>query len=204
METNDYVHFGGDWRESEREAVGQAVAASEEAGSGPPDGDGSAPWVCLRVRLDGGPYFLGYQLGGEDILKAKSASALAAEIGGEPGNGADEQEWRGGIPAYRLRKVIDFVRSHLDRSITVAEMAEVARMSAYHFARTFKQSLGLTPLQYVTKCRIEKAERMLRRSDAKIEVIARQCGYRSASHFAEVFRKHFGVTPSRYRHGVSA
>lgn len=202
METDDTIHFGGDWRKAEREVVKEAVVASEGESSaerGPPGVDGHAPWVCLRVRLNGSPYFLGYQLGGEDILKAQSAAALATKIGGELGDGSDEPEWLGGIPAYRLRKVVDFVQDHLDRRITVAQMAEQARMSEYHFARMFKQSLGLAPMQYVTQCRIEKAARLLRRTDLKIEEVARQCGYRSASHFAERFRKQVGTSPREYR-----
>jgi AraC-like DNA-binding protein len=207
METDDTIHFGGDWRKAEREVVEEAVTASDgetNAGRSPPgiEGPDSAsidPWVCLRVRLDGGPYFLGYQLGGDDILKAQSASELAVKIGGELGNGSDEPEWRGGIPLYRLRKVIDFVRSHLDRRITVAQMAEQAGMSKFHFAREFRRSLGLTPLQYVTQCRIEKAKGLLRGTGLKIEEVARQCGYQSGSHFAEVFQKSVGVRPREYR-----
>jgi AraC family transcriptional regulator len=72
-------------------------------------------------------------------------------------------------------------------------------MSEFHFAREFKRSLGLTPKQYVTKCRVEEAGRLLRSTDLKIEEAARRCGYQSASHFAEVFQKHVGMTPSRYR-----
>jgi AraC-like DNA-binding protein len=200
METDDYVHFGGNWREAEREAVGEAVAASEEeVGRGPPDDDASAPWVCLRVHLNGEPYFLGYRLGGEEILKAQSAAGLATKIesgvDGDPG----DAECRGGIPAYRLRKVVDFVRDDPGRRITVAQMAEEAGMSEFHFAREFKRSLGLTPKQYVTQCRVEESGRLLRSTDLKIEEVARRCGYQSASHFAEVFQKHVGMTPSRYR-----
>lgn len=207
METDDHVRFGGDWRDAEREAVGEAVAASEgETASGrgalAADGsaaDGSAPWVCLRVQLDGGPYFLGYRLGGGDVLKARSASELAAKIAGKLGEGAGVPVWRGGIPLYRLRKVIDFVRSHLDCPLTVAQMAEEAQMSEYHFARMFKQSLELTPLQYVTQCRMEEAERLLRTTGLKVEEVARRCGYRSASHFAERFRKRVGMRPREFR-----
>ena len=204
VETDDYVHFGGDWTEAEREAIGEAVAASEEAGRGPPADDGSVPWVCLRVRLDGGPHFLGYRIGGEEILKAQSAAELATKIESAADGDSGEAEWRGGIPAYRLRKVVDFVRSDSSRRITVAQMAEQAGMSEFHFAREFKRSLRLTPKQYVTQCRVEEAGRLLRSTDLKIEEVARRCGYQSASHFAEVFQKHLGLTPSRYRHGVGA
>lgn len=199
MKTDDYVHFGGDWREAEREAVDEAVAVSEEeAGHRQPD-DGSAPWVCLRVQFNGEPYFLGYRLGGEEILKAQSAAELAAKIEGEVDGDLGEAEWRGGIPVYRLQKVVDFVRTDPSRRITVAQMAEQAGMSEFHFAREFKRSLGLTPKQYVTQCRVEEAGRLLRSTDLKIEEAARRCGYQSASHFAEVFQKHVGMTPSRYR-----
>ena len=65
--------------------------------------------------------------------------------------------------------------------------------------REFKRSLGLTPRQYLTQCRLEEARRLLRTTDLQVNEVARRVGFTSASHFAEVFRKRVGLRPRDFR-----
>lgn len=206
METDDYIHFAGDWSEAEREIVERAITEFErEVG----DAESSAsprPLVSLKVRADGEPpAFAAYRLGRDDMLAAPTAKQLAAKIYRltvyGTSEGVNEEEWRGGIPRARLRQVFDYVRSHLSESIKVQEMAHRAHLSEAHFAREFKRTLGETPLEYVTRCRVEQAQRLLKRSGLKVGEIAQRVGLRNASHFAKVFREHVGMTPSQYRRG---
>lgn len=206
MGTKDYIHFAGDWTEAGQEIVERALDEYErEVGDDEPS-DGPRPLVCLKVQDDREtPCFAAYRLGREDILAAPTARDLAAKIYrlivSGPGEEAGE-EWRGGIPRARLRKVFDYVQSHLGECIKVQDMARRAHLSEAHFAREFKNTLGETPLAYVTRCRVEQAQRLLKNSDLKVGEIADRVGLRNASHFAKVFREHVGVTPSRYRQGM--
>lgn len=199
------IHFAGTWDIAEQKTVAHAVETHEAALDAAKEADAVEPWVCLRVTIDGASHYLGYRLGEEHVLKATAAGALALEIEARAeehlsGNGIPENgTQRGGLPTYRLRKVIDYVRANLDGPVTVAQMADQARMSESHFARLFKRSLGLTPIQYLAQCRVEQAQRLLRSTDLKIAEVARRVGLRSASHFAEVFRKRTGMTPRMYR-----
>lgn len=210
MEYQKDIHFAGEWSDEEQRLLCQAVQVHEWArqdGNTLASRDGHAPWVCLRVRIEDTPYYLGYRFGEDDILKATSAVALADKIEARTGDHAESQPDelpRGGISAYRLRKVVDFIRSDLSRAVTVKQMADQIGMSEYHFAREFKRSLGLTPKQYLTQCRTEEAERLLQTTDLQVAEVSRRVGFTSASHFAEVFRKRTGLRPREYRHRYGA
>ena len=206
MEPNDYIHFAGEWAEAERDAVARALVEYEREIGDVEATDGPRPLACLKVQDHREtPYFAAYRLGREDILAAPTAKELAAKIYRLIVSGPSEEtdeEWRGGIPRARLRKVFDYVQSHLDEPIKVQDMAKRTHLSEAHFAREFKNTLGETPLEYVTRSRIEQARRLLKNSDLKVGDIACRVGLRNASHFAKVFREHVGVTPSQYRRGV--
>ncbi|OKH20361.1 hypothetical protein NIES593_19250 [Hydrococcus rivularis NIES-593] len=103
------------------------------------------------------------------------------------------------MPESRLRRVLEYVRSHLDREIRLEDLASVAQMSAYHFCRLFKRSIGESPHQFLMRQRLEAARRLLRETDLSVAEVALEIGYQSPSHFATLFKRHTGVTPKQYR-----
>lgn len=103
------------------------------------------------------------------------------------------------LPPPKLAQVIDYIHAHLRQDLTLSQMAGVAHLSPHYFARSFKQTVGLAPHQYVRHQRIEAAKRLLAQRWRTIGAIAQELGFRSQSHFCEVFRKHTGVTPTTYR-----
>ncbi len=105
----------------------------------------------------------------------------------------------GGLPKYKLREAIAYINDHLDRNLSLAELAALVQMSPYYFASLFKQSTGLAPHQYITKCRIERAKQLLKKRELTIMEICQQVGFQSQSHFTRVFRKHTATTPKAYR-----
>lgn len=109
------------------------------------------------------------------------------------------QQFTGGLANSKLREVITYINEYLDQNLTLAELAGVAHMSSHYFATLFKQSTGLAPHQYITKCRIEKAKQLLGNQELTILEICQQVGFQSPSHFAKVFRKYTTTTPKLYR-----
>jgi AraC family transcriptional regulator len=109
------------------------------------------------------------------------------------------QDYTGGLPQYKLREAIAYINEHLDQSLHLAEIAAIVQISPHYFASLFKQSTGFAPHQYVTKCRIEKAKRLLKRQELTIVEICQQVGFQSQSHFTKVFRQHTLTTPKVYR-----
>ena len=100
-----------------------------------------------------------------------------------------------GLPKPKLRKVIEFIFNHLAEDLVISAIANEISMSKYHFARLFKQSTGLSPYQYVIKCRIERAKILLSQGKLQICEIALQVGFADQSQFTRHFKRLTGVTP---------
>jgi AraC family transcriptional regulator len=111
-------------------------------------------------------------------------------------------DYRGGLPIARLRKIEDYVRAHLAESISVEALAELVELSPFHFSRVFKRATGMSPLQFVTRERIVRAQQLVRETSRSLIEIALEVGYTSPSHFAQVFRRVVGVAPTEFRSGL--
>lgn len=103
------------------------------------------------------------------------------------------------LPNWRLRRVVDFMESHGDKPITLADLAQTAGLSRMHFAAQFRQATGLRPHEYLLRRRIEKAKVMLATSSVPIAEVALTVGFSSQSHFTGVFKRLTDVTPLRWR-----
>lgn len=107
--------------------------------------------------------------------------------------------YEGGLGDRKILQITDYIHAHLDQSIKLADLASVAGMSQFHFSRMFKQSMGISPHQYLLQQRVEQAKQLLKRSKLTIAEIALQCGFNSQSHLSKHFRDAIGMTPSDYR-----
>ncbi len=105
----------------------------------------------------------------------------------------------GGLSGNKLRRVTDFINDNLDQDLTLSEIAQIADLSHFHFARAFRKSLGITPQQYITNRRIEKAKELLAKSNLPIVEIGFQTGFKNQSHFTTLFRKFTSLTPKIWR-----
>jgi AraC family transcriptional regulator len=99
----------------------------------------------------------------------------------------------------RLRAVLAHVEAHLAEDITLADLAAVARLSRFHFARAFRAETGLTPHAHLTLRRVERAKRLMLDGGASLSDIALACGFAHQAHFTTAFRRVTGTTPGRWR-----
>jgi AraC-like DNA-binding protein/PAS domain-containing protein len=106
---------------------------------------------------------------------------------------------RGGLPPGAMRRVREYVDAHLGESMDLAELAAIAGLSVFHFARQFKQSAGVTPHHYLVQRRVERAQDMLARTDLALSEIALAAGFSDQSHLARHFRQMLGTTPREFR-----
>jgi AraC family transcriptional regulator len=112
---------------------------------------------------------------------------------------SEKPDFRGGLPIRQLRKVEDYVREHLAEDICVDALATLTELSPFHFSRVFKETTGMTPMQFVTRDRITRAQQFIRETSRSLIEIALEVGYTSPSHFTKVFRRVTGVTPTEFR-----
>jgi len=109
------------------------------------------------------------------------------------------QDYEGGLPGFRLRKVRNLMVTHLEDEFSLIRLAREAGMSEFHFSRAFKRTTGFTPSQYFINLRMERARRLLRETNRSVIEIGLDVGYTSPSHFTRIFRREVGISPSEYR-----
>jgi AraC family transcriptional regulator len=105
-----------------------------------------------------------------------------------------------GLSARRLKAVLGYIREHLDAALTLRDLAAVAHLSPYHFARRFKESTGLPPRRYLIARRIERAKELLRgEEELTLAQVAARAGFWDQGHFTRHFKRLVGVTPKHFR-----
>lgn len=121
------------------------------------------------------------------ILRRTAGSAIAARRSSP------------GLAPYILRRVCDYVTEHLQRPISLLDLATVAGLSTYHFCRMFKQSTGMPPHQYLAQARLGRAKQLLLQTTLPIADIGFDAGFGSSSQFSHFFKKWTRCTPQEYR-----
>ncbi len=103
---------------------------------------------------------------------------------------------------WRLKRVTDHVDAHLEKPITLADLAKVSGLTRMHFARQFRAATGYRPHEYVLRRRIERAQDLLRNSRATLVEVALSVGFQAQAHFTTTFKRFVGETPHRWRTSI--
>lgn len=106
------------------------------------------------------------------------------------------------LPLDRVRRAMDYINDNLAEHLTLGEIADVAGLNPFYFSRVFRESAGTSPHQYVLRCRIEHAKKLLADKRLPLVEIALCVGFENQSHFTTLFHRLTGVTPRTYREGL--
>ena len=128
-------------------------------------------------------------------------NTLAIHLACHYGTSQSQTKPERGLSSCQRERAIAFMESNFARNLKLSEIAHEVGLSEYYFERQFKKSLGITPHQYLTQFKINRAKKLLKQQDCHINRIAQSCGFSSPSYFAKLFRQMVGVTPKEYRHG---
>jgi AraC family transcriptional regulator len=133
----------------------------------------------------------------------RASALLRAERGPLPGRtSARRSESRGGLLAWQLNRVVDYIETHLADKIAAVNLASVINVSVGQLFRAFKISVGVAPFYYVTRRRVELACRMMRTTREPLSQIAVACGLCDQAHLCKVFRRMTGMSPSAWRRAI--
>jgi AraC family transcriptional regulator len=109
---------------------------------------------------------------------------------------------RGGLASWQQKQVAAYIEEHVADDIPLATLAELARLSPFHFCRSFKLSFGMPPHRYHANRRIERAKQLLANRGLSVTAIALKVGFGETSTFTAAFHRLTGLTPSRYRRSL--
>lgn len=127
-------------------------------------------------------------------------ASLAASVVVSLSNGEHKiLKARNGLSRERKQRVLAFIEEHYTRQITLADLAAVAALSVFHFGRSFRATMGVSPVRYVAERRVKQAKHLMRTTNEPLSLISYECGFASQSHFTTAFRATTGVSPGAWR-----
>src|SRR6202165_5319685 len=109
---------------------------------------------------------------------------------------------RGGLACWQQKRVAAYIEEHVADDIPLATLAELARLSPFHFCRSFKESFGMPPRRYHASRRIERAKQLLANRELSVSTIALDVGFCDTSTFTAAFHRLTGQTPTSYRRNL--
>jgi AraC-like DNA-binding protein len=109
------------------------------------------------------------------------------------------ERMKGGLAPWQMRKVTSHIETNLDRTIKSGNLAALLNLSPCHFSRAFRSSFGSSPLEYIIRRRMERAQGLMLSTDAPLSQIALECGLADQAHFSRLFRRTVGESPNAWR-----
>lgn len=154
----------------------------------------SVQWLLQRISLElGNATTAGSAIADRmvEIVFIELLRASILELGGKSG-------WMAALADRRLARVLAAMHADPSRNWTLAQLAAEAHMSRSAFAEAFRSTVGMAPLQYLTRWRLYRAGHALRKQGVSISAAAVSAGYESDSAFVSAFKRLFGTTPARH------
>ncbi|GAA3404427.1 helix-turn-helix domain-containing protein [Paenibacillus hodogayensis] len=111
----------------------------------------------------------------------------------------EQQHEQNDAASQSIVQSMDYIRNHYREPLERETLARQASLSSSYFSVLFKKHAGCSPVQYITKIRLDQAKLLLRRKSLSISEVAREVGYQDPLYFAKVFTHEIGVSPRAYR-----
>lgn len=131
------------------------------------------------------------------IQRAAALLGIDLSLGG--GGAAECSSLRGGLAPPQAQRLRSYIEDRLDSSIRATDLAGVVQLSESHFCRAFRKTFGESPLAYIRKRRIRRAQELMSTSRLPLSQVALECGLCDQAHLCRVFRRIVGMNPNAWR-----
>lgn len=99
----------------------------------------------------------------------------------------------------RIKQILSYIQEHYHDKLSAADLGNEAHISERECYRLFQNILGITPGEFITSLRLQKAQEFLRDTDKSVLEIALETGFGTSSYFCKIFKEHHHITPNQYR-----
>src|SRR5258708_9453311 len=129
----------------------------------------------------------------------RAAALLGMELTPAGNSPAERFHLRGGLAPWQARRLRDYIEEKLDSTIRAEDLAGLVRLSTSYFFRAFRKSFGETPVAYIMKRRMLRAQEIMLKSRVSLSQVALECGMCDQAHFSRTFRRIVGTNPTVWR-----
>jgi AraC-like DNA-binding protein len=148
----------------------------------------------VKARIE---YFLKLKRSGGEKREFHSPEAIWSG----PAEKVEQKGQQGGYIPLSILRSVHFMEEHLPGEVSLAALAQEAAMSKHHYCRTFKMSMGMSPMQFFNYLRVQKAKLLLTGNDLNITAVARKTGFDSLNTMNRWFKAFENSSPSTFRSG---
>ena len=162
--------------------------------------DGSQPWHRQALDATERAWQAGaFEPPGFEFTVRSALSELVFQLCAHLPDSAGRSSEKAHRDSERIKQMLRFIQSGYDGEISTSDIAASAMISQSEALRCFKSTIGMAPIQYVKRYRVQKAAELLSSTDQKIADIGAACGFQDTSYFTRTFREIKGLTPGEYR-----
>jgi AraC family transcriptional regulator len=129
----------------------------------------------------------------------RAAALLGIHLSSGGDGAAEHSCLHGGLAPWQAKRIRSHIEEKLDSSIRATDLADLAQLSASHFFRAFRKTFGVSPVAYIMKRRVERAQALMLASRVPLSQVALECGMCDQPHFCRCFRRIVGTSPGAWR-----
>ena len=129
----------------------------------------------------------------------RAATLLGIDLSPRGNATAQRSYLQGGLASWQARRLRSYIEDKLDSAIRASDLAGLVQLSTSHFFRAFRETFGASPVAYVMKRRMLRAQELMLKSQVSLTQIALECGMCDQAHFSRTFRRIVGINPSAWR-----
>jgi AraC family transcriptional regulator len=159
----------------------------------------AVPLLSIVRLLDRAGEALGSDKSGAHRYIQIAAALLRAQSESNDRQGSSPGTGRRALAPWQVDRATRFIDANLHKKITISDIAEMTRLSASHFSRAFRATVGEAPHAHIMRRRVERAQHLIRVTNQPLVEIALECGFSDQAHLTKLFRRVVGICPGAWR-----